>query len=219
MSQSAWPSRAILGFFTALALMGGAVTAAPITVVQNVPPLWSTTPDPSTFPTDFVGNPPAFTDSSQQLPHVFGGLEPGPHSYDLTTHTIHMANTRYENFVKYVFLKLVFAGTPTIPDPQSPGDTFDPTHWPTMTPAAQPGDHTPVVEAAGVDSGVTLVITMRWLLNPQPAFEEINITPLLQGRDVQPSSIQVQTVCVPSPAGPSLLAVMGIVAIARRRRT
>lgn len=226
--QTVKPLHLWLALATVLTAAAGTASAAGI-IIQNgqIPELWITPPDPFLFPTDYQGNastPPSpgdYVDSSSLLAWGSGVVpEPGPHGYNLKSATIHMANAPDSNKVKLVWVKLAWsppnaAGLPTF---QPTGEMMDPIKWPTIT--SPSGVDSPIELGWGDTTLGTRVLTMKFLIDPQPAWEDIKLGVILGTDPVHhPNSISVQTICIPTPTGAAALGVIGgLLTMSRRRR-
>ncbi len=105
--------------------------------------------------------------------------------------------------------------------PQDPGATFDPAKWPTITGVTEGQTHTTTPRLASVFTDFDNN-DWRWYyevrIRPQPASETIRFADgWWETWGTHITTINVQTVCIPAPAGGSLLA-FGLCVASRRRR-
>ena len=214
---------AALAAVTSLLMLAGSAAAQPGTVGgQLLNPLW-TTPDQNEFPTDFSGVAPDYADQSGALPWGPSGIaEPGPHSFDPAARRIHIRNAFSPTRFKLLWLRLQWnPGSAPPPELQPVGQPINEALWPSATALDQEGNPTGAGALTGVawdtsPLGIT-VVTMTFRFVPQPWRESINLAPLVTANSL-PFRVDVQTICIPSPAAATLLVGCGLVA-ARRRRT
>lgn len=213
---------AALAAITGLLVLAGSAGAQPGLVGgQLIGPLW-TTPDQNTFPVDFTGVAPDYQDQSANQPWGPSGIaEPGPHTFDPVNRSIHLRNAFSQSRIKLLWLRLQWnPGAAPPPQFQPVGQPINEALWPSATAQDQNGNPTTPGILTGVawDSsplGIT-VVTMTFRFEPQPWRETINLAPLITANSL-PFRIEVQTICIPSPAAATLLVGCGLVATRRRR--
>jgi hypothetical protein len=130
-----------------------------------------------------------------------------------------VGNGYFPENVKFFWMEVVMATGSGAP--QEPGSTLDPAKWPTITGVTPGVIHTTTPRHASVFSDFDNN-DWRWYfevrIKPQPGEEIVRFE---QGWwdtwGLYINEINIQTVCIPAPAGLTLLAI-GIAANMRRRR-